>query len=345
MNEKKPIVFVKPPEAPPGKPLPRAAPPGAPIRLQPPGRPAIKRPIIPPPPPPPPKEAPPKSPPASSAKAAMEKKLSHLFYSARYKPLDLVGRGVRGPVYRARDTVLDMEVAMKFLPDSVARNPESVRLFKHEASMALGLSHENIVRLHNLEVEHGRIFLVMEFVQGRNFRQIVQELGRLSLKTVLSIAASCASALEYAHRKGVLHRDLKPENLMLNQENVLKIVDFGTAMPIAIETAGTSAEYVEGTPGYMSPEEARGEPLDRRTDIFSLGAALAEMLTGSPVFPVGEPIARIAQMDPAPMRETPPEVEQVFRRAMARNRAERWSRAGDFYEALLLAIGEAPAKT
>jgi serine/threonine protein kinase len=253
------------------------------------------------------------------------------FYSKRYKPVQLLGQGARGAVFKAEDRVLNILVAIKFLPDLLALNKDAVAQIKHEAALAMRLSHDNIVRLHNVEMESGRFFLVMEYVDGRNFRQILEHAGKLSLRSVLSVAESCAHALDYAHQRGILHRDLKPENLMLNQDSVLKIVDFGTAMMVRTKTA---SEFIEGTPGYMSPEELLYEPLDRRADVYSLGVVLSELLTGTPPFPFDTDLQKLVELEPAPMPDVPAPVAQVLLKAMAKKRTERWSSAGELYQAL-----------
>jgi serine/threonine-protein kinase len=270
--------------------------------------------------------------PAAAPRAA--RPLGRMFSSRRYNLIERISRRSRSPVFKARDTVLDTVVAIKFLPLNVVVDPTAVRLFKHEASVAMRLSHENIVRLHNLEVEAGRIFLVMEYVEGCDFRQIIGKAGKLSLDTVLEIAESSASALSYAHERGVLHKDLKPENLMLNRDSILKIVDFGIAEPIRVQGSDGEEVFIEGTPAYMSPEQAMGLSLDARTDIYSLGATLFELLAGTPLFPLEAAIEAVPDLEPAPMpRDIPAPVGEVLVTAVAKSRKERWSNAAEFYEA------------
>jgi serine/threonine-protein kinase len=183
-------------------------------------------------------------------------------------------------------------------------------------------------------VEAGRIFLVMEYVEGCDFRQIIGKAGKLSLDTVLEIAESSASALSYAHERGVLHKDLKPENLMLNRDSILKIVDFGIAEPIRVQGSDGEEVFIEGTPAYMSPEQAMGLSLDARTDIYSLGATLFELLAGTPLFPLEAAIEAVPDLEPAPMpRDIPAPVGEVLVTAVAKSRKERWSNAAEFYEA------------
>lgn len=259
------------------------------------------------------------------------------FFSKRYKAVELISRSEKGPVFKAFDTILDIYVAIKFLSRRTMLDHEGIRLFKQEASTAMSLSHENIVKLHNLEMEVGKFFLVMEFVNGPNFREILKKSGPLSLNTVAAVSAACASALEHAHSRGLLHRDLKPENLMLDERNILKIVDFGTARPIRARHSGRIEKYIEGTPGYMSPEQAIGQILDRRADIFSLAATLAELLTGIPPFPTDADFDAVCRLDPMPMPNVPEPVAEVLMKAMARNPEDRWATPTEFHAALLQA--------
>jgi serine/threonine-protein kinase len=220
----------------------------------------------------------------------------------------------------------------------VRQDHEAFDLLRREATVAMSLAHESIVKLHNLEVSGGRLFLVMEYVDGENFRQILQRLKRLSLRTVVSLTRACAAALGYAHGKGVLHRDLKPENLMLTRDQRLKIVDFGIAWPIHTGLR-PETQYAEGTPGYMSPEEIRGLPLDARSDLFSLGAIVYELLSGGPVFPVGSHVDWILQITPQPPAGVPGDVAAVIMRALAREPGDRWPDVNTFAEALAQAAG------
>jgi serine/threonine-protein kinase len=259
------------------------------------------------------------------------------FFSHRYKPVQLLGHGTDGAVYKAEDRILRTNVAIKLLPKRTARDKEAVEQITREAATAMRLSHDNIVRLHNVEVAGAQLFLVMEFVEGHNFREVLRQRGPLSLAGVLSVAEACASALDYAHARGVLHRDLKPENLMMTPEQNLKIVDFGTAMMLH---ATKPRDWVEGTPGYMSPEELRMEPLDVRADVYSLGVVLSELLTGRNPFPAVKDVFQLADVEPAPMPELPAPVAAVLMKAMARRPDDRWPSAGALVRALAQAIEE-----
>jgi len=265
-------------------------------------------------------------------------KMPFFFFSRRYRPLSQMKHSGLGQVFRAHDIVLNTDVALKFLPLQALRDAEGIALLKKEAALAMRLSHENIVRLHNVETENGRLFLVMEFVDGEDLREILQRMGPLSLATVAAIAESCAAALDYAHKQGVLHRDLKPENIMLDRENALKIVDFGTA---SLAHKSGHEPYIEGTPSYMSPEQIRGEALDARTDVFSLGAVLSELLTGTQAFPFRNDWAQLEAMQPVGLSSLPPAVAEALSKAMAKKRDDRWTSAGELAEAFGAAVERA----
>lgn len=266
------------------------------------------------------------------------------FFSHRYKPEAIIGQGGRGAVYKAWDNVLGVHVALKFLPEGLALKPAAVEEIRHEAVVTMRLAHENIVRLHNVEMTGQRLFLVMEYVDGENLRQILNRLGPLAPESVLDIVRSCASALAYAHKIGIIHRDLKPENLMVTRDSVLKIVDFGTAM--MVHAPGTN-EYMEGSPGYMSPEQVRGDvAVDARTDVFSLGAVAGELLTGKPLFPFDgntDHLVSAVEAGPQGLDALAPAVVAVLARAVAVDREQRWPTAVAFHQALGKAIGDPSA--
>ena len=202
------------------------------------------------------------------------------------------------------------------------------------------LSHRYIVGLHNLDISRGRYFLIMQYVNGHDFRSILQKYGKLSLDVALQVLSCCAEALNYAHEHNVVHRDLKPENLMLNEDSVLKIIDFGTA-----RITGSSEErvekFIEGTPPYISPEQITGSPVDRRTDVYSLGIIAHEFLDGVPPFPIGIELNTILETEPAPLQSVPEAVADVVGTAMARHADDRWETAGEFIDALRLAVEQA----
>jgi serine/threonine-protein kinase len=200
-----------------------------------------------------------------------------------------------GVVYLARDTKLRRPVAIKILPDDVTRDPERRARFEREAQTAASLNHPNIGIVHEFAEVDGSCFIVMEYVDGRSLAQLVQQEEQIEPAELLEIAGQVAQGLEAAHARNVIHRDLKPGNVMLTADKRVKILDFGlakaveatvgpTAPPTAVPTALTEPGQVMGTVDYMSPEQARGLPLDARSDLFSLGAVLYEMASGRPPF-------------------------------------------------------------
>jgi TolB-like protein len=208
----------------------------------------------------------------------------------QYRVLDRIGAGGMGEVYRARDTRLGRTVAIKVLPDAVADDPDRRARFVREAQAAAALSHPNIAALYEIGEDRGRLFLVFEFVPGEPLRTVIG--GRpLNPRRAVQCATQIADALADAHAAGIVHRDIKPDNIIITPKGNAKILDFGlatwTAGGAARELAVTTVEtggVALGTVAYMSPEQARGEPLDHRTDIFSLGVVLHEMLTGTAPF-------------------------------------------------------------
>ena len=213
-----------------------------------------------------------------------------------YEINDSLGAGGMGEVYRARDMRLGRSVAIKVLPDLFLSNPDRVARFEREAKMLAALNHPRVASLYSLEQVDGRHLLVMELVEGQTLDQRLRG-GPLPLKEALRIAAQIAEALEAAHDKGVVHRDLKPGNIKITAEDEVKVLDFGLAKALdspsqtssianspTLSMMATEAGLILGTAAYMSPEQAKGLPADHRSDIFSFGTVLYEMLTGGTPF-------------------------------------------------------------
>jgi len=271
-----------------------------------------------------------------------------------YEIVASLGAGGMGEVYRAKDLRLGREVALKVLPADVATHPDRLARFEREARTVAGLSHPNIVVLHSVEDDGDVRFLTMELVEGQSLDQHVEP-GGLPLARVLDIGIALADALTTAHEKGVVHRDLKPANVMLTREGRVKVLDFGLAK-LAAEPAGsapeasqaatlaaplTSAGFVVGTVPYMAPEQVRGETVDARTDLFSFGAVLYEMLTGARAFAKNsatETLAAILRDDPpepeAGGRPVPAGLERIIHHCLEKNPSQRFRSAHDVAFAL-----------
>ncbi len=206
-----------------------------------------------------------------------------------YEILSVLGKGGMGVVYLAEDQHLHRKVALKVLPLEMSTDPERLKRFRREAKTVASLSHPNVVTLHSVEEADGFHFLTMELVEGRTLNDEIPP-GGLPLRRALDIAAALAGALASAHERGVLHRDMKPANVMVGPHGWVKVLDFGLAKLRPQDEAtwiggGTSLVHTQegkvlGTPSYMSPEQLRGQPAEERSDIFSFGLVLYEMLTG-----------------------------------------------------------------
>ncbi len=267
---------------------------------------------------------------------------------AHYRLRSLLGKGGMGEVWLAEDTQLGRKVAIKLLPLEFTIQPERVRRFEQEARAASALNHPNIITIHEIRVEAGNHYIVTEYVEGETLRQQwdVTPQGPLSLAETLEMAVQIAAALVAAHEAGIVHRDIKPENVMVRRDGLVKVLDFGlaklaeTASPASDAEASslvgnsTGSGMVMGTPRYMSPEQARGERVDARTDLFSLGVLLYEMVAGRQPFmgaTLNEVIAAILRDEPLALDQVapniPPELARIIAQALRKNRAERYQTA------------------
>jgi Tol biopolymer transport system component len=266
----------------------------------------------------------------------------------RYEILTPLGAGGMGEVYRARDTRLDRDVAIKILPESVARDPERLARFDREAKAVAGLSHPGILAMYDAGTEDGVAFAVMELLEGETLRARL-DAGRLPLSKATDLAKQVASGLAAAHAKGITHRDIKPENIFVTRDGRAKILDFGLAKQTA-DAGGseathlqpvTSAGTVLGTVGYMSPEQVRAQEADARSDIFSFGVVLYEMIAGRRPF-VGDSAVQtmnaILTEDPPELtvdgRALPPALDRVVRHCLEKQPDERFQSAHDLAFAL-----------
>jgi len=266
---------------------------------------------------------------------------------SRLGPYEIIGRlgsGGMGVVYRARDPRLDRDVAVKVLPDDFATDPGRLRRFEREARAAGALNHPNVVVVHDVGTASGTPFVVMELLEGETLRQRLRS-GALAPRKAVELAVQVALGLAAAHERGIVHRDLKPENLFLSRDGRVKILDFGLATlrpPDAGSGSGertltreTSPGAILGTLGYLSPEQARGQESDARSDLFALGAVLYEALAGQPAFPgasAADTLSAILREDPPALRpgtDLPAGLENIVRRCLEKNPAERFASARD----------------
>ena len=264
-----------------------------------------------------------------------------------YEIVSVIGAGGMGEVYRARDTALNRDVAIKIIPDLFAGDPERLARFSREAQTLASLNHPNIAHVYGLEGAG----LVMELVDGEDLAERISR-GALPLEDVLSIGTQIADALDAAHERGIVHRDLKPANIKVRADGVVKVLDFGLAKA---RDAGTSASadsnsptilsptfrsdvsqqgVILGTAAYMSPEQAKGKPVDKRTDVWAFGCVLFEMLTGKRAFPgdnLTEILAAVVRGEPdwsALPASTPSSVQRLLRRCLSKDLKDRLSDIG-----------------
>jgi eukaryotic-like serine/threonine-protein kinase len=255
--------------------------------------------------------------------------------AGKYQILEEIGRGGMGIVYKAEDMTLQRAVALKFLPPQWTSDPEARMRFVHEARAASALDHPNICTIHEIgETEDGRMFIAMGCYEGESLRDKLRR-GPLKAKEALNIATQVALGMEKAHAKGIIHRDIKPANILITTDGVAKIVDFGLAK-LAGQVRMTKEGSTVGTVAYMSPEQARGEPVDQRTDIWSLGVVLYEMVSGRLPFKGDYEqglIHSILKTDPVPVGKTkddlPKGLEAIVLKALEKDPAARYQSMGE----------------
>ena len=255
-----------------------------------------------------------------------------------------IGRGGMGVVYLARDTKLDREVAIKCLPDELAVDAERLARFEREARTLASLNHPNIASIYGLEEVDGKRYLILEYVEGPTLEQRLSR-GAIPVDAAAPIALQIAQAIEGAHEKGIIHRDLKPANIKFTSNDQVKVLDFGLAKPLDDQASSmtdretspmilqgespTLPGVILGTAGYLSPEQARGRPVDKRTDVFGFGCVLYEMLTGLPPFPgetATDSMAAVLHAEPnwkALPADTPTTIQLVLHRCLNKDRKHR----------------------
>ena len=263
-------------------------------------------------------------------------------YGGRYEVIERVGLGGMAEVYRARDDLLGREVAVKVLNDKLSGDKSFVERFRREAQAAANLSHPNIVSLYDYGSDEGANFIVMELIDGRGLEQIIAEEGPLLPERAAEMASDVARALERAHATGLVHRDIKPSNIMITSYGQTKVTDFGIARAIGDgDQTMTQTGMVIGTASYLSPEQAQGNPVDARSDVYALGCVLYEMLTGAPPFKGDTPLSiaykhvREDAEKPSTLNpDVPPALDAIVMKALAKNPDNRYQTAREMRDDL-----------
>ncbi len=273
----------------------------------------------------------------------------------RYELGELIGYGGMAEVHRGRDLRLSRDVAIKVLRADLARDPSFLTRFRREAHSSAGLNHPSIVSVYDTGEDFAPDgtalpFIVMEYVEGRTLRDILRTEERLPPRRAMEIAADICAALDFSHRNGIVHRDIKPANVMITPQGAVKVMDFGIARAVAdTSSTVTQTANVIGTAQYLSPEQARGETVDARSDVYSTGCLLYELVTGVPPFQGDSPVAVAYQhvrenpvMPSARNADIPRPLDSIVMKALAKNQLNRYQSAGDMRSDLQRALADRP---
>src|SRR6476661_1849929 len=277
---------------------------------------------------------------------------------SRYELGELIGYGGMAEVHRGRDGRLGRDVAIKLLRADLARDPSFLNRFRREAQSAAGLNHPAIVAVYDTGEDHSGLssetadvpYIVMEYVEGQTLRDVLKVEGRLPPRRAMEIVAEVCGALDFSHRNGIVHRDIKPANVMITRAGAVKVMDFGIARAIADNSATvTQTAAVIGTAQYLSPEQARGETVDARSDVYSTGCLLYELVTGAPPFQGDSPVAVAYQhvrenpsMPSSRVPGLPRALDSIVMKALAKNPQNRYQSAGEMRSDLQRALANQP---
>jgi predicted Ser/Thr protein kinase len=257
----------------------------------------------------------------------------------RFEILGEVGRGGMGIVYRARDRETNEVIALKVLRPELAGDFSIVERFKNELKLARKITQKNVCRMYDLHLDGSAVYITMEFIEGQSLRQMLENGAELTVDREIQVIRQICGALREAHNHGIVHRDLKPENVMVDQSGIVKVLDFGVARALNIGRTVTGA--ILGTPAYMAPEQASGQHIDLRADIYALGLIAYELFTGVAAFAADTPVAlALKQVREMPVRprvlepSLPPIVEKIILKCLSKNPGQRYQSADELDNAL-----------
>jgi serine/threonine protein kinase len=275
--------------------------------------------------------------------------LDNTILGGRYELLEIIGEGGMAKVYKAHCRLLDRIVAIKILKDEFSKDKGFVEKFRTEALSAARINHPNIVNIYDVGQEDDIYYIVMEFVDGKTLKEVISNEAPLSVEHATDIAIMICDGVHHAHEKGIIHRDIKPHNILITEHGMVKVADFGVARAISNATI-TYGNNIVGSVHYISPEQAKGEPVNRTTDIYSIGCVLYEMLTGRPPFNAENAITvalkHIHDEVPLPRKlnsNIPIALEGIILKAMQKSPSQRFSTAEEMRNALLGMHGQMPA--
>ncbi|MFA9454758.1 MAG: serine/threonine protein kinase, partial [Candidatus Aminicenantaceae bacterium] len=251
-------------------------------------------------------------------------------FGTRYRIIEQVGRGGMGCVYKAEDLDLGITVALKMIRPEFSKDPRFLQSFKKEMLLARSISHENVIRIHDMGEVDKIKYISMEFIKGENLKELIRTSGKLSIDTAVGIAQQICEALRVAHKKGIVHRDLKPSNIMVDTDGRVHTMDFGVAKSTREHDSKLQKDII-GTPRYFSPEQAEGGEVDQRSDLFSFGIVLYEMVTGQSLYDADDTIVylhkHIYEPPPPPSKwneKVPDYLEKIILKCLEKDRDRRY---------------------